>query len=100
MVEDDGCDYIDHLRGHQSHYEEDNGCGCNLGQLVDKAEITRMCWNCEHYEDGYCTNKKKMKAISDMFAIGERVQVKKPENKCEEYKLNMNVFEKLNIKYK
>lgn len=95
IIEDDGYDYLGHHRGASERYEDDDGCNCSLGRLVGKAEIVPMCLNCEFYDRGYCTNRKKIEAISDMFAIGDKVRVKKTEHKCKEYKLNPNIFKAL-----
>lgn len=95
IIEDDGYDYLGHHRGTSESYEDDDGCNCSLGRLVGKAEIVPMCLNCEFYDRGYCTNRKNIEAISDMFAIGDKVRVKKTEHKCKEYKLNPNIFKAL-----
>ena len=50
IIEDDGYDYLGHHRGTLERYEDDDGCTCSLGRLVDKVEIVPMCLNCEFYD--------------------------------------------------
>ena len=96
VVEDDGMDWLGHHRGGFECRTVDDGCSCDLGRIEkQKQKLHKMCLNCQHYKSPCCTNKKMLDKMSGVFQMPEKLVVKKPENKCEFWELNLEIFRNL-----
>ena len=95
-VHDDGMDYLGHARGQVSNYKLDNGCDCPLGKLVhEKVAIRWMCYNCNDFKAGQCTNKAMLDEVNGMFQMPPELKVKHPDKCCAYWSLNLEIFKDL-----
>lgn len=95
-VEDDGCDFYGHSRGRAENYVIDKGCDCKLGRIEkQKQTIKKMCLNCTYCDGTYCKNREIIKKVSGMFNMPQKLEVIDMTKKCEEWKLNMDIFKAL-----
>lgn len=93
IVEDDGMDYMGHERGQVASRIDDNGCDCILGRIEkEKMQINPMCMNCRFCENTYCTNKKELAEVSDLFNVGNKLEIKNRTRKCKYWELDTNIF--------
>lgn len=85
-VHDDGRD--DLARGQVSNYKLDDGCGCPLGKLAhEKVAIKQMCYNCNYFKAGKCTNKR--------FQMPPEIRIRYPDRCCKYWSLNLKIFRSL-----